>query len=165
MSLRLTKATASKQNSPFILELHLRTAWTLVLLLLVLLTSPIHSFIPHNRASVIIHQQRILSSISKKNSDKLLLLKAGKKKNTNIPPNRKNDDDDDEEEDGEVGKGPNWIERAFPVDFTGQEGTGSKEELKKIEDYNLGISGVSFQMGGLSKRKLKLFILKYKLRQ
>ena len=66
--------------------------------------------------------------------------------NTNINPNKK-----EENEDGEVGTGPNWIERSFPVDLGADDG-GTKE-LKKVEDYNLGISGVSFQTGGLSKRK------------
>jgi hypothetical protein len=47
---------------------------------------------------------------------------------------------------GEVGKGPNWIEKSFPVDT--EEGIN----VKKVDDYNLGISGESFQTGPLSKR-------------
>ena len=66
--------------------------------------------------------------------------------NTNINPNKKGGS-----EDGEVGAGPNWIERSFPVDVGADD--GGTNELKKVEDYNLGISGVSFQTGGLSKRK------------
>lgn len=67
------------------------------------------------------------------------------KPNTNT---RKNKDSGD---DGEVGTGPNWIERSFPVDMGADD--GGSNELKKVEDYNLGISGVSFQTGALSKRK------------
>ena len=47
---------------------------------------------------------------------------------------------------GEVGTGPNWIERSFPVN------KDEKVDPKKIEDYNLGISGVSYGTGDLSKR-------------
>jgi len=49
---------------------------------------------------------------------------------------------------GEVGSGDNWIERSFPVDTTGK----SNEDIKKVDDYNLGISGLDFQVGPLSKR-------------
>lgn len=49
-------------------------------------------------------------------------------------------------DDGAVGQGPNWIEKSFPVE------TGEKVSVKKVEDYNLGISGASFQTGPLSKR-------------
>lgn len=49
---------------------------------------------------------------------------------------------------GEVGSGDNWIERSFPVDTTGK----SNEDIKKVEDYNLGISGIDFETGPLSKR-------------
>lgn len=52
---------------------------------------------------------------------------------------------------GEVGTGPNWIERSFPVSV-GADEEGSAALLKKVEDYNLGISGVSFQTGPLSRR-------------
>ena len=76
-----------------------------------------------------------------------LSLAKRKKPNTNINPNQKQAEDND---DGEVGQGPNWIERSFPVDL-GQDDGGLKE-LKKVEDYNLGISGISFQTGQLSKR-------------
>ena len=48
--------------------------------------------------------------------------------------------------DGEVGTGPNWIEKSFPVQ------KDEKIDPKAIEDYNLGISGVSFGTGDLSKR-------------
>jgi hypothetical protein len=47
---------------------------------------------------------------------------------------------------GEVGKGSNWIEKSFPVETEG------KIDVKKVEDYNLGISGKDFQTGSLSKR-------------
>lgn len=47
---------------------------------------------------------------------------------------------------GEVGSGDNWIERSFPVDT--EEGIN----VKKVEDYNLGISGEAFQTGSLSKK-------------
>ena len=47
---------------------------------------------------------------------------------------------------GEVGKGSNWIEKSFPVE------TEEKIDVKKVEDYNLGISGKDFQTGSLSKR-------------
>jgi hypothetical protein len=50
---------------------------------------------------------------------------------------------------GEVGSGPNWIERSFPVDTT--DGS-SKIDPKKVDDYNLGISGISFGTGPLSQR-------------
>jgi len=49
-------------------------------------------------------------------------------------------------DDGEVGTGDNWIERSFPVDT--EEGIS----VKKVEDYNLGISGEAFQTGPLSKK-------------
>lgn len=72
------------------------------------------------------------------------------KRNTNI---RK---DSEAAGDGEVGYGPNWIERSFPVDIGGKDDSStSASELKKVEDYNLGISGVSFQTGSLSKRKYR----------
>ena len=48
---------------------------------------------------------------------------------------------------GEVGSGANWIERSFPVDMS-----GGSEDLKRVEDYNLGISGISFQTGPLGRR-------------
>jgi len=50
------------------------------------------------------------------------------------------------QETGEVGSGPNWIERSFPVD------TDETVDPKKVEDYNLGLNGVSYQVGPLSKR-------------
>lgn len=50
--------------------------------------------------------------------------------------------------DGQVGSGPNWIERSFPVDVT----EADKVDPKKVEDYNLGIDGVSLQVGPLSRR-------------
>lgn len=49
---------------------------------------------------------------------------------------------------GEVGRGDNWIERSFPVDTTGT----SNENIKIAQDYSLGINGVDFQTGPLSKR-------------
>lgn len=49
---------------------------------------------------------------------------------------------------GEVGSGDNWIERSFPVDTTGT----SNEDIKTAQDYNLGINGIDFQTGPLSKR-------------
>eukprot|EP00980_Cylindrotheca_fusiformis_P001433 scaffold345_cov134-Cylindrotheca_fusiformis.AAC.44 len=53
---------------------------------------------------------------------------------------------------GEVGSGDNWIERSFPVDT--EEGIN----VKKVEDYNLGISGESFQTGSLSKKMFDAII-------
>jgi hypothetical protein len=50
---------------------------------------------------------------------------------------------------GEVGKGPNWIEKSFPVDT---------QEVKKVDDYNLGISGEAFQTGPLSKRMFEAIV-------
>jgi hypothetical protein len=50
---------------------------------------------------------------------------------------------------GEVGKGPNWIEKSFPVDT---------DEVKKVDDYNLGISGEAFQTGQLSKRMFEAIV-------
>ena len=49
-------------------------------------------------------------------------------------------------DEGEVGKGPNWIEKSFPVE------TGGDFSAKKVEEFDLGISGESFQTGPLSKR-------------
>jgi hypothetical protein len=47
---------------------------------------------------------------------------------------------------GEVGRGSNWIEKSFPVE------TEEKINVKKIDDYNVGIFGKDFQTGPLSKR-------------
>lgn len=72
-----------------------------------------------------------------------------KKANTNVNPNNNNNNNNSNNQEGEVGEGDNWIERSFPVN------TGSKAAsaaLKKVEGYNLGISGISFQTGSLSKR-------------
>jgi hypothetical protein len=49
-------------------------------------------------------------------------------------------------EGGEVGQGDNWIEKSFPVET--EEGAN----IKKVDDFDLGISGKSFQTGPLSKR-------------
>lgn len=49
---------------------------------------------------------------------------------------------------GEVGSGPNWIERSFPVDMN----EAAKMDPKTVIDYDLGISGTSYQTGSLSKR-------------
>jgi hypothetical protein len=54
-------------------------------------------------------------------------------------------------DDGTTGKGENWIERTFPVDFDGSQDGGARQ-LKKVEDYDLGISGKAFQTGPLSAR-------------
>lgn len=48
----------------------------------------------------------------------------------------------------EVDAGPNWIERSFPVTVNEKKAI----DPKAIEDYNLGISGISFETGPLSKR-------------
>ena len=69
-----------------------------------------------------------------------------KKANTNVNPNNNNNSNNQE---GEVGEGDNWIERSFPVDTGGKAASAA---LKKVEGYNLGISGISFQTGSLSKR-------------
>lgn len=55
-----------------------------------------------------------------------------------------------------MGSGSNWIERSFPVDLTGKD----NEDIKKVEDYNLGINGVSFQTGPLSKRMFDAIMAK-----
>lgn len=49
---------------------------------------------------------------------------------------------------GEVGSGPNWIERSFPIDLD----ESKKFDPKTVVDYDLGISGVNYQIGPLSKR-------------
>jgi len=54
--------------------------------------------------------------------------------------------DKENNNDGEVGTDPNWIEKSFPVQ------KDEKVDPKAIDDYNLGISGVSFGTGDLSKR-------------
>jgi len=74
---------------------------------------------------------------------------AAKKINTNI----RKQDSNNNNNDGEVGTGPNWIERSFPVETgVGDASPLSADDVKKAEDYDLGISGVSFQTGSLSKR-------------
>lgn len=60
-------------------------------------------------------------------------------------------------EDGEVGQGGNWIEKSFPVD------TDASISVKKVDDYNLGISGKDFQTGPLSKRMFDTIISKTSL--
>lgn len=60
-------------------------------------------------------------------------------------------------DDGEVGEGPNWIEKSFPVE------TDEKISTKKVEDYNLGISGEAFQTGPLSKRMFDAIVAKTSL--
>ena len=66
------------------------------------------------------------------------------------------DDDDDDsspkDEDGTVGQGSNWIEKSFPV------ATSEKLDPKRIEDYNLGIAGQSFQTGPLSGRMYEVIV-------
>ena len=54
--------------------------------------------------------------------------------------------------DGEVGEGDNWIEKSFPV--ATEEGV----DIKKVEDFNLGISGESFQTGPLGKRMFEAIV-------
>jgi hypothetical protein len=60
-------------------------------------------------------------------------------------------------EDGEVGDGPNWIEKSFPVE------TEQSVSVKKVDDYNLGISGAAFQTGQLSKRMFETIVSKTSL--
>lgn len=60
-------------------------------------------------------------------------------------------------DDGEVGQGSNWIEKSFPVD------TDAKVSVKKVDDYNLGISGKDFQTGPLSKRMFDAIVSKTSL--
>ena len=60
-------------------------------------------------------------------------------------------------EDGEVGEGRNWIEKSFPVE------TEARVSVKKVDDYDLGISGDSFQTGKLSKRMFEAIISKTSL--
>ena len=52
---------------------------------------------------------------------------------------------------GEV-SGPNWIERSFPVD------TGEKVDPKRVDDYDLGINGVSLGTGPLSGRMYEAIV-------
>jgi len=54
--------------------------------------------------------------------------------------------------DGVVGKGENWLEKSFPVD------TDERISTKKVDDYNLGISGKDFQTGPLSKRMFETIV-------
>ena len=58
---------------------------------------------------------------------------------------------------GEVGKGPNWIERSFPVD------TDDSIDAKTVIDYDLGISGVNLQTGELSRRMFEVIEAKSSL--
>jgi len=99
-----------------------------------------------------------------------------KKPNTNINPNspsKKSAEDlsedfgddgdgggrgDNEEDGGVIGMGPNWIERSFPLDTI--KPSSSAKDLKSVEDYNLGISGISFQTGRLSKRMYDVIMTK-----
>jgi hypothetical protein len=55
-------------------------------------------------------------------------------------------------DDGEVGKGDNWIEKSFPV--ATEEGV----DIKKVEDYNLGISGAAFKTGPLGQRMFEAIV-------
>ena len=56
------------------------------------------------------------------------------------------------ENNGEVGKGENWLEKSFPVD------TDEKVSTKKVDDYNLGISGQDYQTGPLGKRMFETIV-------
>ena len=56
------------------------------------------------------------------------------------------------ENNGEVGKGENWLEKSFPVD------TDEKVSTKKVDDYNLGISGRDYQTGPLGKRMFETIV-------
>jgi phosphopantetheinyl transferase (holo-ACP synthase) len=58
---------------------------------------------------------------------------------------------------GEVGEGANWIEKSFPV------GMDEKVSTKKVDDYNLGISGESFQTGPLGKRMFEAIVTRTEL--
>jgi hypothetical protein len=58
---------------------------------------------------------------------------------------------------GEVGRGANWIEKSFPVDT--EEGIN----IKKVEDYNLGICGADFQTGSLSRRMFDTIVSRTRL--
>lgn len=55
-------------------------------------------------------------------------------------------------QDGQVGKGDNWIEKSFPVE------TNEKIDVKKVDDYNLGVSGKDFQTGPLGKKMFDAII-------
>jgi hypothetical protein len=50
--------------------------------------------------------------------------------------------------DGQIGSGPNWIERSFPVDTNDDQ----KIDPKAVIEYDLGIDGISFGVGPLSRR-------------
>ena len=83
-----------------------------------------------------------------------------KKPNTNIPPSSSNNNNNNNS-DGQVGQGRNWIERSFPVDITESD----KVDPKKVEDYNLGIHGESWQTGSLSERMYQAIVNKSSLVQ
>ena len=55
-------------------------------------------------------------------------------------------------EDGESEKGNNWMEKSFPVSTSDDFGA------RKVEDYNLGISGKDFQTGPLGARMYEAMI-------
>ena len=60
----------------------------------------------------------------------------------------------DDDNRGQVGSGPNWIERSFPV------ATDEKLDPKRVDDYNLGVSGDSYDTGPLSKRMYEAIVSK-----
>lgn len=61
-----------------------------------------------------------------------------KKPNTNKPPSR-------------GGKEDNWIDRIVPLDMENDKEEAIRR-VSQMEEYNIGISGVSFQTGSLSGR-------------
>jgi len=69
--------------------------------------------------------------------------------------------DDDSENMPKEGEGPNWIEKSSPTGIgsvrsgsvsSDSGGKSSAPETKDVDDYSLGISGVSFDTGPLSRR-------------
>ena len=63
---------------------------------------------------------------------------AAKKENTNIPPLR-------------GGRELNWMDRIIPLDMENDK-EDALRRVGQVEEYNIGISGVSFQTGPLSAR-------------
>jgi hypothetical protein len=63
---------------------------------------------------------------------------AGRKENTNIPPPRGH-------------KELNWMDRIIPLDMENNKADAIRR-VGEVEEYNIGISGVSFQTGPLSAK-------------
>jgi hypothetical protein len=89
-----------------------------------------------------------LSCPPARRSTSLVPFQAVRKEKLSLLYDDDDDADDDESQDdqtrgGQVGTGPNWIERDFP---------NQSANAKAVEDYSVGIDGDSFATGELSKR-------------